>query len=88
MRRLVNPTLIFAIHAFMQLEDVYGQIFKVLKPGASFVTYEWVATPKYDPKNPEHVRIMDEINYGNGLPVRSPCGEEAKGQVEQGVGER
>ena len=64
----------------MQLEDVYGQIFKVLKPGASFVTYEWVATPKYDPKNPEHVRIMDEINYGNGLPVRSSR-RGARGQV-------
>ena len=25
---------------FVQLEDVYGQVFKVLKPGASFVTYE------------------------------------------------
>ena len=53
-----------------QLEDVYGQVFKVLKPGASFVTYEWVATPKFDASNPEHVKIMDEINYGNGLPVR------------------
>ena len=28
-----------------------------------------MATPKFDPKNPEHVKIMDEINYGNGLPV-------------------
>ena len=24
----------------------------------------------FDPANPEHVRIIDEINYGNGLPVR------------------
>ncbi len=47
---------------------MYGQIFRVLKPGASFVTYEWVSTPKFDAKNPEHVQIMDEINYGNGLP--------------------
>ncbi|GAX76949.1 hypothetical protein CEUSTIGMA_g4396.t1 [Chlamydomonas eustigma] len=51
-----------------KLEDVYGQIYKVLKPGALFVTYEWVATDKFNPNNPEHVRIIDEINYGNGLP--------------------
>ena len=61
---LFHPTLV------PQLEDVYGQVFKVLKPGALFVTYEWVATPKFDASNPEHVKIMDEINYGNGLPVR------------------
>ena len=56
----------------MQLEQVYGEIFRVLKPGAMFATYEWVGTSSFDPDNAEHVRIMDEINYGNGLPVRPP----------------
>jgi len=42
----------------------------VLKPGSYFASYEWVSTEKYDPNNKDHVRIMDEINYGNGLPVR------------------
>lgn len=51
-----------------KLEQVYAQIFKVLKPGARFVSYEWVTTKEYDPNNPEHVRIIDEINFGNGLP--------------------
>ena len=54
----------------MQLKDVYAEIMRVLKPGAKFCSYEWVSTKKYDPKNPEHVKIIDEINYGNGLPVR------------------
>jgi 24-methylenesterol C-methyltransferase len=49
---------------------VYAEIYRVLKPGAIFVSYEWVSTKLYDPSNPEHVKIMDEINYGNGLPVR------------------
>jgi 24-methylenesterol C-methyltransferase len=53
----------------MQLEQVYGEIFRVLKPGAVFVSYEWVSTKKFDPKNPDHVKIIDEINFGNGLPV-------------------
>ncbi len=41
----------------------------MLKPGSYFASYEWVATKDYNPSNPDHVRIMDEINYGNGLPV-------------------
>ena len=55
----------------MQLKDVYGEIYRVLKPGALFTSYEWVGTKLYDPSNAEHVRIMDEINFGNGLPVCS-----------------
>ncbi len=54
-----------------QLEDVYAEIHRVLKPGALFASYEWVATAKFDAGNPDHVRVMDEINYGNGLPVRA-----------------
>lgn len=53
----------------LQLEEVYGEVFRVLKPGSYFASYEWVATKDYNPSNPDHVRIMDEINYGNGLPV-------------------
>lgn len=53
----------------MQLQQVYGEIYRVLKPGAYFASYEWVSTKEYDPTNRHHVRIIDEINYGNGLPV-------------------
>jgi predicted methyltransferase len=31
---------------------VFGEIFKVLKPGGLFLSYEWVSTKHYDPKNP------------------------------------
>jgi hypothetical protein len=47
---------------------VYGEIFKALKPGGLFLSYEWVSTKDFDASNPEHVRIIDEINFGNGLP--------------------
>lgn len=40
----------------------------MLKPGGLFLSYEWVSTKAFDPNNPEHVRIIDEINFGNGLP--------------------
>ncbi len=56
-----------------QLEQVYAEIFRVLKPGSYFLSYEWVSTKKFNPQDPEHVKIMDEINFGNGLPVRC-CG--------------
>lgn len=45
----------------------------MLKPGGLFASYEWVATKYFDEKNPEHVRIIDEINFGNGLPVCPKC---------------
>ena len=53
----------------LQLEEVYAEIGRVLKPGGLFASYEWVATKQFDANNPEHVRIIDEINFGNGLPV-------------------
>jgi predicted methyltransferase len=53
----------------VQLEDVYSEIFRVLKPGGLFAAYEWVSTKNYDPNNPEHVKIMNSVIIGNGLPV-------------------
>lgn len=50
------------------LEAVYGEIYRVLKPGARFATYEWVSTPLFDSENEQHVKIIDEIVIGNGLP--------------------
>ena len=50
------------------LEDVYTQVYKVLKPGGKFVSYEWVSTNLYDEKNEVHVKCIDAINYANALP--------------------
>lgn len=54
----------------VQLQDAYAEVFRVLKPGSYFASYEWVSTEKYNPNDRDHVRIIDEINYGNGLPVQ------------------
>lgn len=55
------------------LESVYGEIFRVLKPGGRFATYEWITAKDYDPNNAEHREILTEVEYGNGLPpIRSP----------------
>ena len=47
---------------------VYAEIYRVLKPGASFVGDEWCLTPLYDASNPDHRRIKKDIEIGNGLP--------------------
>ncbi|KAJ0025116.1 hypothetical protein Pint_09308 [Pistacia integerrima] len=38
-----------------KLEDVYAEVFRVLKPGSLYVSYEWVTTDKYRGDNAEHV---------------------------------
>lgn len=49
-------------------EDVYGEIFRVLKPGRMFACYEWCLTPKYDANNELHRLIKKKIEEGDGLP--------------------
>ncbi|KAK9456763.1 S-adenosyl-L-methionine-dependent methyltransferase [Dipodascopsis uninucleata] len=62
---------VYAIEATVHaptLEGVYGQIYKVLKPGGVFAVYEWVMTDKYDETNPEHREISYGIEIGDGIP--------------------
>lgn len=54
-----------------KLEMVYGQVFRALKPGGLFATYEWVTTSKYDENNPDHRRIIHGIEKGNSAPSLS-----------------
>lgn len=49
-------------------EDVYGEIFRVLKPGRYFACYEWCLTPLYDRNNELHRLIKKKIEEGDGLP--------------------
>lgn len=49
-------------------EDVYGEIFRVLKPGKIVAIYEWCLTPKYDSNNEFHRLIKKKIEEGDGLP--------------------
>lgn len=47
---------------------VYSELFRVLKPGGYYATYEWVVTEQFDENDPEHVKIKKGIEVGNGLP--------------------
>ena len=44
-----------------QLSTVYREVFRVLKPGGLFVSYEWISTDKYNPSNSNHKEIVDGI---------------------------
>ncbi|AMD21657.1 HFL199Wp [Eremothecium sinecaudum] len=50
------------------LEKVYSEMYRVLKPGGTFAIYEWVMTDRYDANNPEHRRIAYQIELGDSIP--------------------
>ncbi|KAK7024834.1 delta-sterol C-methyltransferase [Favolaschia claudopus] len=53
-------------------EGVYGEIFKVLKPGGVFGVYEWCMTDTWDPSNQAHADLQHAIELGNGIPEMRP----------------
>lgn len=62
---------VYAIEATVHapvLEGVYGEIYKVLKPGGVFGVYEWVMTDAYDEENQKHREIAYGIEVGDGIP--------------------
>jgi sterol 24-C-methyltransferase len=62
---------VYAIEATVHapdLEGVYKEIFRVLKPGGIFGVYEWLMTDAYDNDNPEHRKIRLGIELGDGIP--------------------
>jgi len=48
-------------------EEVFSEIFRVLKKGSYFVAYEWCITDKFNPKNEQHQTILHKIEHGDGL---------------------
>ncbi|KAJ7810854.1 delta-sterol C-methyltransferase [Mycena olivaceomarginata] len=53
-------------------EGVYGEIFKVLKPGGVFGVYEWCMTDNWNASDPAHAALQHEIELGNGIPEMRP----------------
>jgi sterol 24-C-methyltransferase len=69
---------IYAIEATVHapnLEGVYREIFRVLKPGGIFGVYEWLMTDQYDGNNPEHIKIRLGIEQGDGISNMVPVSE-------------
>jgi sterol 24-C-methyltransferase len=51
------------------LTGVYSEIFRVLKPGGTYATYEWLLADHYDASNPSHRQISYDIEIGDGIPA-------------------
>ena len=49
--------------------SVYGEAFRLLKPGARFAAYEYCLTDRFDAQNPKHLQIKEDIQLGGGLLV-------------------
>lgn len=61
---------VYAIEATVHapnLEGIYSEIFRVLKPGGVFGVYEWLMTDKYDNDNLAHREIRLGIEQGDGI---------------------
>lgn len=61
----------YAIEATCHAPDrvgVYSEIFRVLKPGGRFASYEWAMTDAYDSNDANHQSLKLGIERGNGLP--------------------
>lgn len=50
---------------------VFAEVLRVLKPGGSFVGYEWCLTDRYEPDNEEHRVLKQQIEEGDALPSLS-----------------
>ena len=61
---------VYAIEATCLAPDktsIYGEAFRLLKPGACFANYEYIMTNRFDPQDPLHVKIKADIELGGGL---------------------
>jgi sterol 24-C-methyltransferase len=51
---------VYSVEATCHAPDkvgVYSELFRVLKPGGLYATYEWVVTESFDENDPDHVKI-------------------------------
>jgi len=77
----------YAIEATCHAPDkslVFGEVFRVLKPGGYFSGVDWIVTDKYSSKNRKHVALREGIEVGNGLPVLATAEGVKKALVKAG----
>ena len=47
---------------------VYGEAFRLLKPGGRLGVYEYCLTDLFDAENPEHLKLKADMEHNGGLP--------------------
>ena len=61
---------VYSIEASAHAPDkvnVYGEAYRLLKPGGHFGVYEYCMTERFDPNDPLHVRIKADLQLGGAL---------------------
>jgi sterol 24-C-methyltransferase len=79
----------FAIEATCHSPDrvkCFTGLNKCLKKGGYFVGYEWIVLPErgFDKSNPDHLRIKEGIEVGNGLPTLATAAQVKKSLEDAG----
>jgi ubiquinone/menaquinone biosynthesis C-methylase UbiE len=59
---------IYCIKYSNNLEKVFSEIKRVLKPGGQFLSYEILTTDKYDKANPIHAQLVENICKSTSMP--------------------
>ena len=62
--------------------SIYSEIFRLLRPGASFAAYEYALTERFDPGDPRHLELQADIQLGGGL-VEIATGPEIDGALRE-----
>ncbi len=47
--------------------SIFGEVFRLLKPGACFAGYEYCLTDRFDAHDPHHLKIKADIQLGGSL---------------------
>ena len=55
-------------HAADKRDELFSEIYRLLKPGGLFGGYEWVLTGNFNLSDPEHLEIKKKIEIGDGIP--------------------
>jgi sterol 24-C-methyltransferase len=69
---------VYHIQAFSyskDLERLFRDIYRILRPGAKFACLDWVTLPNYDPTNPHHLELIRSIKPLIGA-IGSPTEEQ------------
>ena len=53
----------------------FSEAFRVLRPGGRFAGYDWCLLDAFEPSDPEHVRIKQGIEVGNGVAALRPTSD-------------
>ena len=61
---------VYAIESTFHAPDkvsIYGEVHRLLKPGACFAAYEYCLTDRFDRQDPNHLEIKASIELGGGM---------------------